>query len=469
MKTENYMNDKINLTVPQYGIVTTYSPYIERVNVNYETQNIYGSYFQQSSQFQYDFMNGANLVNVKFNVEVMSVYFTIINITNFNGMADDWYAIEFREDPMAPIMLSWGIGGIVGDIPCIPEDRVEDNILNHGVNVTYFDGMAIFSMLNGELRFLVDFQSGQLDMHIREAYGVSWGNIWNYVGSGYADVKLRYAGTNYMSIHINPLYQDTAFVFDWDIHLIHIECGYDGAFLYSYTWGNLYLVYWIWECGENVIVYWEFKLVLEEWVIEWTIFWDVLLLRWDCWFWVYCCCWDLPFVMFQLPLIEIQPIVMINVIEELYNATVDHLNLTYELVDIYGHRVSGADVDIKIDSTIQTAEEIANGIYFASFTAPKQDNGWLITVNATVPQVALVDELTYYYDVDEETIVCDECEEYDECPECDECEECEEYSTTTQNTLIGTTIGGFSLARRDRHFRAEIKANLPTTINFFPF
>ena len=223
------------------------------------------------------------------------------------------------------------------------------------------------------------------------------------------------------------------YVYIFDVCDIKIECFWYNYVYTVFNWYWITLVWWYWDCS----IYCEAKIVIEDWIIEWTLFWDIAFMQWNWWFWIYYCCWELPFVMFQVPLVTIQPLVTIDVVEQIYDATADKMNLTYRLTDIYGKMVNNADVDVMVDNDTVRATALGNGLYKVVHNQTAKSDAWAIKINASIPQVALVEQLEYTLDVDE--VICASCEE------CDECVECTPWNTTSY-TLLGTTVAGVSVA-----------------------
>lgn len=318
-----------------------------------------------------------------------------------------------------------------------------DRLLMFGgfYNLTVEWGTILFAGI--DFSITLDCESGSAMVILREHPVVEWQtimvlnlhNLWLWE-IGTVEVELKtLAGSMYITYYNAWLadYYGLFYLFVWDAYDIKIECFWNNYFYVVFNWYWITLVWWYWECS----IYWEAKIVINEWIIEWTLFWDIALTQWNWWFWVYYCCWKLPFVVFEVPLITIQPIVSISIVNEIYDAAADQLNLTYRLTDFYGKEVNNADVDVAVDNVTVRATALGNGLYKVTHNQSAKIDAWTVQVNASVPEVALVEQLNYALDVDEVTcLTCDECEDCPVCPTWD----------STKTGLTVATVGGFSLA-----------------------
>jgi len=255
--------------------------------------------------------------------------------------------------------------------------------------------------------------------------------------SNNSDIDVSYNGiidiTFYNTWFDNDFY-GLVFLFVYDDIDFKLEFFYHNYAYAVFTWDELTLVWWFWD---NVF-YFEYKYIFDVWILDWTISWNTIhidIVTW--WFNIYYVNWNYPVAIFQIPMTEFIPIVDIDVYSEIYDADKNQMNLTYILKDLYNNIITNAIVDIKVENTIKSATNLGNGLYFASFNITNKTDAWNINVNATVPHVSIIDNLLYTLDIDESVSSSNTSN-------CEECNECE--SQTTKNVLIGTTIGGFSLA-----------------------
>ena len=263
-----------------------------------------------------------------------------------------------------------------------------------------------WSFAKGSISVIVHAIIGNIQITYYNAWWISLhGVIFDFIW-------LVYDGTD---IEIKGIFQDDYFIFE----------------LY---WMWFILVTWYWE----ELIYWECEIILDVWIIEWTLMRNKLTNphSWE-WRWsVYYYNWILPFVMFEVPLVTIDPIVRIQILDESYDIETNLLQIRYQFVDIYGNIMSVLSSSASIGLINDLAEHIENGIYLAEFTVPYSDSGWNIHITAEINHVALVEDLQYNLQIEE---YCTEC------PTCSECPACPTWDIT-KSVLIGTTTLGFLLA-----------------------
>lgn len=226
------------------------------------------------------------------------------------------------------------------------------------------------------------------------------------------------------------------YVFVWSSSNIKIECFWYDYFYVVWNWYWFTLIWW-WED----YICWEFKIVIVDWFFVFNIQWTLEI--WNFWIEVHYTNWILPVMIIQVPILYIPPIVDIQVYYELYDANTDELNLTYRLVDLYGNPINNAIVDVSVDGVNKSAQYCNDGLYFVSFSQAKKADKWDIVVNATVPNVVLVDKIEYSLDIDEVEII-----------PCDECPQCPEISTTSWIIIGGSGVAitfiGYLLLRKSK-------------------
>lgn len=242
-----------------------------------------------------------------------------------------------------------------------------------------------------------------------------------------------------------------------------LECFYFEYIKFVWTVLFFTVVFWAWEDA----YYWEFKMVVEEWIIEWIMWWHFAQAVWTWNIWIYYSTWVYPVAILTVPIVMIPPIVRIVPTIEHYNVTTGNLTLVYQLIDLYGNPLGDQAV---VDVTISTGGEdlgtthratyanLGTGYYSTSFLLDVSDPDVYIIVNATVPQVSIIDRLEYSYTL-ESFPTCEICET---CDECENCTTCPPESTIP--ILAGTTIAGFGLAamiaifgRRSKFFCPPVK------------
>ncbi|MBN2157417.1 MAG: hypothetical protein JW776_15330 [Candidatus Lokiarchaeota archaeon] len=282
-----------------------------------------------------------------------------------------------------------------------------------GINVTRFHDTTIIQYFN--MKFVLhNYFNGVLWVGIGEIF---FGNhhiqivdIWNWFLTGY----LIYGwfspiyGWIWIEFYLHWWYYELIYVLVWEIYGYKIEVYYLEIELIYFvvTWSSLTVFIWWYEFA----IVWEFKFIYLFWIFHWQITWHIINLTWFWWFNVYYIYWSLPVVILYVPILYIPPIVDIDVYCEIYDVDNKTLQLDYILTDLYGQPILGADVDVTVKGTTYSMNEIGGGQYQKIIFDLENTEAFNIRVNATVPGVALIEELEYVLNcLTSECPACPEC------------------------------------------------------------